>query len=224
MPVDDPSTFADQFRVASSRLKNWDYSTPGFYYVTICTLNHNKFFGKIENGKMVLSQMGLIAYQCLINIPKHFLNTKLGIFVIMPNHVHLVLKITNLLSNFVETPSQTSAYSSDLADKSTLRNLPVETPDLASLQHNQKITLINYCHKNHPDYYPRLNQKSKQLIPKIIQQYKSSVTRQINPKTRFFSWQPRFYDHLIKNQTEYHKIKQYVIANPTNWFKDPYHG
>ena len=55
--VENPNKFADKYRVASSRRENWDYSTPGFYFVTICTLNHNNFFGKIINNKIELSKM-----------------------------------------------------------------------------------------------------------------------------------------------------------------------
>lgn len=187
-----PIKFADKFLCKSARLKNWNYSTPGIYFITICTLNGNNFFGKITNNKIELSKMGLIANQCLINIPAHFANVCLNAFVVMPNHVHILFH--------------------------------VETPDLASLQDNQKITLITLGHRNHPDYYSRLNQKSKQIIPKIIQQFKSSVKRQSNQQKLFFSWQSRFHDHLIDNQKELSIIQNYIINNPANWLKDKYYA
>lgn len=201
--------FADKLTIQPARLNNWDYSTWGFYFITICTLNGNKFFGKIINNKMTLSKAGIIANQCLINIPKHFPCIKIIESIVMPNHAHLLLHLADSLNPDYKT---------------TIRNFPVETPDLASLHDNRPITLIKYSHKNHPDYFSRLSQKSKQLIPKIIQQYKSSVTRQINPKTRFFSWQPRFYDHLIRNQKELFAVKNYILSNPINWPKDKYYA
>jgi len=70
MLIDDPSKFADKFSVDSPRLKNWDYSTPGIYFITICTLNHNQFFGKIVNEQMVLSEIGEIICKNLKLIPQ----------------------------------------------------------------------------------------------------------------------------------------------------------
>jgi len=148
--VDNPDKFADKFKTNSSRLNNWDYSTAGIYFITICTHNHNNFFGKIINNKMELSKMGLIANDCLINIPKHFSNITLGEYVVMPNHVHILFH--------VETPYMASLNNKEInlnfnnKNKLSINNSN-ETPYMASLQDNRKITLINYSHKNHPDYY-----------------------------------------------------------------------
>ena len=102
MLVDDLSKFADKFSVDSPRLKNWNYSNPGIYFITICTVHHNKFFGKIIDGQIELSDKGKIVNNCLLAIPKHFPSIQLNSYVIMPNHIHLILIIKpNLLS--VET-------------------------------------------------------------------------------------------------------------------------
>lgn len=93
MLIDNPSIFADKFRVPSSRLKDWDYSSPAFYFVTICTLNMNNFFGKIENNKILLSEKGKIAQSCLVKTPKHFNNIKIDTYIFMPNHIHLIIQI-----------------------------------------------------------------------------------------------------------------------------------
>ena len=108
MPVDDPSKFADRFSIESSRLKNWDYSSPGIYFVTICTLNHNKFFGKIIENKMCLSLRGQIAQQCIVDIPKHFLNVKILDYVVMPNHLHILMETIPLQLKSVETHDRAS--------------------------------------------------------------------------------------------------------------------
>ena len=68
----NPTKFASKYKLKSSRLQNFDYSTPGVYFITICTLNKNNFFGKIINSKMELNQKGLITNTCLQNIPIHF--------------------------------------------------------------------------------------------------------------------------------------------------------
>jgi REP element-mobilizing transposase RayT len=73
------------------RLKEYDYSQPGEYFVTICTKNHECIFGSIINGKMILNEKGRIVDKCWKGIPVHFLNTELDNFVIMPNHIHGIL-------------------------------------------------------------------------------------------------------------------------------------
>ena len=92
-PIKNPNKFTDKYRVNSSRLKNWDYSTPGYYFITICTYNHNNFFGKIINNKMELSKKGEIVRKYLIEIPKHFKNILIDEYITMPNHVHILIKI-----------------------------------------------------------------------------------------------------------------------------------
>ena len=168
---DKPTKFADKYRISSSHKTNWDYSTPGLYFVTICTYRHNNFFGRIINHQMELSKMGLIINQCLIDIPKHFKNVLINESVIMPNHIHLLLELTKPNVNSVET------------------------------RHGASLQIT---------------------IPKIINQFKSAVTKQINPKTVFFAWQPRYHDIIIKDEKQYFTIKNYIKNNVINWEKDKY--
>jgi putative transposase len=85
--------FAEKFRVETARLKNWDYRSPWWYFVTICTLNHNKFFGEIFGDQTNLSKRGFCVERNIELIEKQFPYVGLGNWVIMPNHVHLLLKI-----------------------------------------------------------------------------------------------------------------------------------
>lgn len=76
------------------RLNNWDYRWAGTYFITICTYNRAHFFGKISDGKMELSNVGVIADLLWFEIKNHFENVELGEFVVMPNHIHGILKLT----------------------------------------------------------------------------------------------------------------------------------
>jgi putative transposase len=93
--------FKNKYRIASARLSGWDYGQPGLYFITICTKNRRHFFGEIINKEMYLNDTGIIADTCWAEIPRHFNNTTLGEFVVMPNHIHGIIIINDGL--FVET-------------------------------------------------------------------------------------------------------------------------
>lgn len=82
-----------EFNRRSIRLKEFDYTTPWWYYVTICTDERKYSFGRIRNGKMELNLFGKIADECRQNIPAHFPQTEIDYYVIMPNHVHGIIII-----------------------------------------------------------------------------------------------------------------------------------
>jgi len=78
----------------SIRLQNYDYSSEGAYFVTMCTQNRECLFGEIVNGEMVLSEYGKIVEQCWFNLPNHYDNIELDAYVIMPDHFHGIIFIT----------------------------------------------------------------------------------------------------------------------------------
>ena len=77
----------------SIRIKGFDYSSHGWYYITICTNNGKCLFGKVINGKVVLNDAGINLEKCWLAIPKHYPDVELDEFVIMPNHLHGIIVI-----------------------------------------------------------------------------------------------------------------------------------
>ena len=77
----------------SIRLPGYDYSQPGWYFITICTFKHQDLFGYIDDGHMILNDVGEIAKNCWMSIQDHFPNTKLDEYIIMPNHVHGIIEM-----------------------------------------------------------------------------------------------------------------------------------
>ncbi len=187
------------------RLKNWDYSSSGFYFITICTHEHINYFGEIKNNKIELNQIGKIAFQNWIDIPNHFPNIILDEFIIMPNHIHGILIIKNNFSSKINKINP---------------NIIVGTHYNAFLP-NENINKnnINLPVKNSPNYV-KIAQKSTQLIPMIIKTFKSSVTRFCNQNNIKFQWQPRFHDRIIRSEKEFYIKKIYIKNNPKNWEKD----
>jgi putative transposase len=74
----------------SARMLNWNYGSEGMYFVTVCTKSMKHFFGKVENQKMILNELGLNAQsEWLKTISmRPDVNLELGEFIVMPNHFH----------------------------------------------------------------------------------------------------------------------------------------
>lgn len=85
--------FKNKYRVGTIRLKNWDYSKPGIYFVTICTKNRKRSFGNVAHGRIRFTELGRVANRCWSAIPDHFPFVKLDEFIVMPDHVHGIIII-----------------------------------------------------------------------------------------------------------------------------------
>lgn len=104
--------FRNRFRIDSTRLKEWDYSSSGDYFVTVCVKDRECAFGHIKNERMILSAIGVIAEKCWTKIPNHFPFGKLDEHAIMPNHVHGIIIIDR--NDNVETQDFASPHFASL--------------------------------------------------------------------------------------------------------------
>ena len=148
----------------------WDYSSNGFYYVTICTKDMVKYFGQVEDEKMKLNQIGKIAEKYWSEIPDHFPFVNLHEYVIMPNHVHGIVEIDKK-----DNPNGRDAKFC----VSTIRNrFGSQSQNLASIIRGFKIGVTKYSNFHNipfvwqPRYYDRIIRNEKELfeIRKYIQQ------------------------------------------------------
>ena len=85
----------------SIRLKKYDYSQPGNYYITICTYNREELFGVIRRGTIfcALNEIGKIAKKFWEEIPQHYPYVDLNEYIVMPNHIHGILVIDKWVQN-----------------------------------------------------------------------------------------------------------------------------
>ncbi|HDN58785.1 MAG TPA: transposase [Candidatus Marinimicrobia bacterium] len=162
----------------------------GVYFVTICTKYQWHEFGEVVDKEMQLNNVGRIAEKYWQEIPDHFDNVILDEWTIMPNHVHGVI--------FIGTNSMDMGVETDV--------MSVETRHGASLQH---------CKQR------KFGPLQKDSLSLIVNQFKGSVTRWCR-KNNFndFQWQPRFYDHIIRNREGLSQIRKYIRNNPRNWERD----
>ncbi|MCJ7668444.1 MAG: transposase [Anaerolineae bacterium] len=82
---------AEKHHRRSIRLKEYDYSQAGAYFVTVCTHNRECILGEVANGEVLLNEFGKIVESVWFDLPKHYPNVELDAFVIMPNHVHGII-------------------------------------------------------------------------------------------------------------------------------------
>ncbi|MDH7462360.1 hypothetical protein QEG73_13760 [Chitinophagaceae bacterium 26-R-25] len=91
--------FQNKFRIPSARLLTWDYGSPGFYFVTICTRKHFHYFGSIvksdDTAYLQKSSIGQFAEETWFETPslRADMNIELGEFIVMPNHIHGIIMI-----------------------------------------------------------------------------------------------------------------------------------
>lgn len=213
--------YKNLYRIPSARLRNWDYTADGAYFITICTKNRTHFFGECENGKMKLSTIGAIVKGLWYDIPNHHPNVILGDFVVMPNHIHGIIVIdkssvetlqamskTGKKEQITEIQPETLQAMSKTGEKEQITDIQPETLQATSL--------------------PLKNEFYKQIAPKagsiarIIGAFKSACSRHINASfsAMNFAWQERFWDNIIRTEESYDNIFDYIINNPFNWDKD----
>lgn len=182
------------------RLTNWDYSSEGVYFITICCHDRHSFFGKIEDNEMILSEIGSIASKYWMEILNHFPHVKLDEFVVMPNHIHGIIIL-------------------DYSLVGTRHGVSLHSPSCDNVGSCHGMTLPSNQRSNQ-----NINQFSKPVknsISVIINQYKSSVKRWCNKNaSNQFRWQSRFYDQILNDENSIDMIREYIYNNPKNWIGD----
>ena len=101
----------------SNRLKNYDYATPGYYFITACCENKLELFGAVINDKMLLNGAGKMVEQTLLEIPDFYRGFSLDTCIIMPNHIHVIIVIQNnklLINGQAQGPVPTKLSLSDI--------------------------------------------------------------------------------------------------------------
>ena len=161
--------FADRKQI---RLVNFDYSSQGAYFITICSHDRKCTFGTVVPGDafhspMVrLSALGEVIRRNLDMIHDIYPDVRIEKSVIMPNHVHLLIIVCGVRGSVAKL--------------------------------------------------------DKMLIPKVIQSFKASVTRQM-PESKPI-WQTRYHDHIIRDEQDFQRRWMYIDNNPASWIEDRYYS
>jgi putative transposase len=203
--------FNHKYRIASARHPHWDYTWPGWYFVTIVTSKREPFFGTVYNGRVELTELGEIAqaeWKKTAMIRRYVM---LDEFVFMPDHMHGIVVICE--KPVFETMSGPGTVHAKTVTTAKMR-APVETSRRDVSTGARGDCGIMHCKSK----IPRLQPDS---LGSIICQYKSVTTKRIRAVGhRQFAWQSRYHDHIIRNGPELERIRRYIRENPENFRKN----
>jgi len=185
---------SENYHRRSIRLQEYDYSHPGAYFVTICTRNRECVFGDIVNGNMKCSKIGIMAEKILIETFNAHKLIKLDAYVIMPNHVHIIICIDN---------NEGVTSNASTVDK-------IKSSDCRGVIYNAQ----------NNEYYSKISPKYNSLSV-VIRKYKAGVSRWCNKNGhQYFKWQRNYYEHVIRNENDLQQTREYIISNSLKWELD----
>jgi REP element-mobilizing transposase RayT len=199
----------------SIRLKGYDYSQAGLYFITICVQGRACLFGEIENGKMKLNDAGNIARNCWLEIPNHFPNAILHEHIIMPNHIHGIIELKTYTVGAENFPPNI-ANAPNIANGANITNAP-------NIANGANITnAVNNTNRANVDSPLRSPSKN---IGSIVRGYKIGVTKWMRQNTDVYDvWQRNYYEHIIRDEQSYQRISDYIINNPEKWADDKFYN
>ena len=152
------------------RLRSYDYTWQGAYFVTICSQDKLSLFGQIVDSTMKLNPFGKVVESVWQEIPLHYPEVNNEVFIVMPNHIHGIISIHEV-------------------ERAGSKPAPT---------------------KNHP-------------LSEIVRAFKTYSSRRINELRNSQGtpvWQRNYYEHVIRSESDYHQIGEYIFYNPAKWETD----
>jgi len=184
--------FKDKYRIESIRLPGHDYSSPGAYFITICTHNRQFLFGNIVDGEIMLNKFGELVKTEWQKTGIIRPNIVIDAFVIMPNHLHGILIINDEF-----------CYGRDTLQR-------VSTIGRKTNENNQ----IEQFGKPTKNSIPTIVRLFKSTTTKQINQIRQTPGIPV--------WQRNYYEHIIRDTDDLSRIRHYIANNPKNWKNDEY--
>ncbi len=184
----------------SIRLAAYDYSSPGAYYITICTSCRKCLFGEIVSGRMRLNEAGLIVETWWWRIESKFPCVQTDTYVVMPNHFHGIL----LIGEASESEAGAAVAGQDPEEDFSG---PLNVPGSGGPEGG---------HAGPP-------------LPTIVQWFKTMTTNEYMQDERQEGWTPlkprlwqrNYFEHVIRSEQALNRLRRYIDDNPFKWEDDP---
>ncbi len=207
----------------SIRLKGYDYSQAGLYFVTIVTQNRACLFGDVVDDEMVLNRAGLMVHQIWHEIPQIHNGIDINEFVIMPNHVHGIITV-----GADSISAQTTDSISAQMDCASVQMDSISAPKCVS----PKRAEMDRAEIDRAEMDSAPTTVTTTTLGTVVQTFKrystveyiKMVKQNILPPFDKRIWQRNYWEHIIRNENEYQRIAQYIIDNPPKWALDKLNG
>ncbi len=181
----------------SIRLRGYDYSQAGAYFVTICTQNRECLFGNIINEKMVLNDAGQMVKMIWDELPINYPGINIDEFQIMPNHIHGIIILVGAGPR--ACTDATPRGCPKTTDHINIGQARGPTPTAAGLS------------------LPDIVHRFKSLT---TARYRHGVKQKQWPPFPGKLWQRNYYEHIVRDDNELNKIRKYIMDNPKKWDLD----
>ncbi|MBT1070730.1 transposase [Pelotalea chapellei] len=204
----------DVHRRRSFRLRGYDYSAAGAYFVTLCVYGRECLLGDIRNSEMVLNDAGNAVREWWQGVSDHFVNVHLDEFMIMPNHFHGIVVITDAGTEITRPLLKNDETAGITPDSPEYVGAGSPRPLLNSTNMNRGgAILMNQGGETPP--LPTLGQ--------IIGYFKYQSTKQTNQMRGNPGcpvWQRNYYERVIRDERELDAARKYILENPIKWDLD----
>jgi len=142
------------------RLREYDYSQPGAYFITVCVKDRDEMFGEIVDGEMKRNACGNSVQSCWEEWPTHFENIQPDEFIVMPNHIHGII-ILDQLGRDVQLNIPTGHYHSRISPRSGSLSVIVRTFKAAVTTEYRKKGYTDFCWQSR--FYDHIIHSEKSL-------------------------------------------------------------
>ncbi len=224
----------------SIRLKGYDYSQAGLYFITICCQNRACLFGKIENGAMILNNAGTMIKNEWLKLSERFTNIALHEYIVMPNHFHAILEIVG--ATLVVAQNDVAQNDVVAQNDITAPNDVVGQMDMVAQNgngdvihgqpqiqiHGQPQIQIHGQPQIQIHGQPQGIAPTGKTVGDVVGAFESITTVEYIRGVKNYNWRPfdqklwqrNYWEHIIRYEQSFLKISGYIANNPANWNND----
>jgi len=223
----------------SIRLKGYDYSQKGLYFVTMCVRRRLCLFGEIKDGEMILNDAGIMINKWYIELENKFNDIKCLEHVVMPNHFHCIIENTGVnvgadLRVRPDSDNPTGILENPIMDEGqtgqtgqTHRSAPTSAPTGAPAGSETSSPTNSPTDTNDSNI---LGEHKGSPLYSVIQWFKTMSTNEYIRNVKSNNWQRfdqklfqrNYYEHIIRDEKSYVTIANYIINNPKKWDNDSF--
>ena len=205
------------------RLREYDYAQDGAYSVTVCTDWRTHLFGRVTDGRMELNAVGRIVEKVWHELPEHYPHVELDAFVVMPDHVHGIVVL-------VGGDSEAGSDSVPTLGSATVGSRPEEAGYKPALTQDEA-PAHDGAREEEAGLKPAPTQDARTQdeaptkvrrhgLSEVVRGFKTYSGRRVNGlrgTPGVAVWQRGYYEHVVRNEEDMNRIRQYFLENPLRW-------